>query len=219
MSEPSSTMDKDMQTIQPTANALDPTAPEFFATMSAYDSGSEGGVPLSPPSRTHSAPADLRGPAPCFVVPSPPVPALPRTIDNQGEPDENLGAPDDDIKNPLAFRTLEEIVQKLLNPPARSWQPTDNTGMVLQDRVCLRLDWVKSIVSEKHFIFDPARSRSVLRNDSKIRTHGLAYGLPRRYWEWLCGREVSNSPYKVSKDTLWISRVEFHRVTLASSSS
>ncbi|CAO2648766.1 Nn.00g097150.m01.CDS01 [Neocucurbitaria sp. VM-36] len=179
-------------------------------------SGSDDGFPPSPPLRTQSAPATLYGPAATSPPPSPPPP-LPRTINNQGEPDVNLSAPDDDIKDPLAFRSMEEIAQKLMSPPARSWAPTDHTGRVLHDRVCIRLDWVKSAVSEKHFIFDPAKRRSVLRNDSKIRTHGLAYGLPRRYWEWLCGRDVSNVPYKVTKEMLWISRVDFRRVAFPSS--
>lgn len=39
----------------------------------------------------------------------------------------------------------------------------------------------------------------------------LAYGLPRRYHEWLCGGEVSNTPFMVSRDALFISKEEFVR--------
>lgn len=61
-------------------------------------------------------------------------------------------------------------------------------------------------MSEKHFIFDPARGRSVLRADSKkIRTHGKLYGLPKHYYDWLCGNEIDTSVFKGNgRDLVWI---------------
>lgn len=94
--------------------------------------------------------------------------------------------PIDDIKDPLAYRTVNSLVIIIMYPGKGMLHPEDKHGNTMHDRVLIRLDWVKRVVSEKHFVFDPAKCRSVLRDDSKIRTHGRLAGLPMRYYDWLC---------------------------------
>jgi hypothetical protein len=139
-----------------------------------------------------------------------------RTIDNQGEPNDDLGVPDDDIKDPDAFRSLEDLVNALMFPPKNHVNPKDAQGNVMHDRVQVRLNWVKQTVSEKHFIFDPVKGRSVLRNDSKIRTHGRLYGLPKRYFDFLCANELEPSSFKSSRDLVWMTKEEFVKVCVLS---
>jgi hypothetical protein len=76
--------------------------------------------------------------------------------------------------------------------------------------IMIKMEWVKRVISEKHFIFDPSKHRSVLRNDSKIRTHGLQYGLPQRYYEWLCGNQVSKTFGGVDTDFVYIKGPDWH---------
>jgi hypothetical protein len=97
-------------------------------------------------------------------------------------------------------------------PPKNQHKSKDAKGKVMQDRVQVRLDWVKKTVSEKHFIFDENKGRSVLRNDSKIRTHGKLYGLPKRYYDFLCGNDLDPSVLKETRDSVWMTRHEFVKV-------
>ncbi|EAT88582.1 hypothetical protein HBI56_042980 [Parastagonospora nodorum] len=137
--------------------------------------------------------------------------SAPRTIENQGEPDDDLGMPNDDIKDPLAYRTVDNLVALLMYPGKGMLYPEDKHGNTMHDRVLIRLDWVKRTVSEKHFIFDSAKGRSVLRGDSKIRTHGRLAGLPMRYYNWLCGNDIDESFFRGYKEQLWLWRVGFVR--------
>jgi hypothetical protein len=142
-----------------------------------------------------------------------------RSIDNQLEPNDDLGVPGDDIKDPDAYRSLADLIDALMVLPKSHNKPKDAKGNVMQDRVQVRLDWVKKTVSEKHFIFDENKHRSVLRNDSKIRTHGKLYGLPKRYYDFLCGNELDASEFKESKDLVWMTREEFVQVYLLANKS
>jgi hypothetical protein len=148
-----------------------------------------------------------------------PVPTLPaagpvRTIDNQPQPHDDLGVPGDDIKDPEAYRELTDLVDALMALPKNHNKPKDAKGKVMRDRVQVRLDWVKKTVSEKHFIFDENKGRSVLRNDSKIRTHGKLYGLPKRYYDFLCGNDLDPSVLKDTRDSVWMTNQEFVKVCL-----
>jgi hypothetical protein len=118
----------------------------------------------------------------------------------------------DNITDPDAYRSLAELVNLLMDPPKNQIKPKNGQGNVMHDRVQVRLDWVKRAVSEKHFIFDPAKGRSVLRNDSKIKTHGKLYGLPKRYYDFLCGNELDSSSFMGSRDFVWMTREEFVKV-------
>jgi hypothetical protein len=53
--------------------------------------------------------------------------------------------------------------------------------------------------------------RSVLRDDSKVRVFGLLEGLPKRNWNCLCGRWVSNAPGHFNEWTLEITIENFVR--------
>jgi hypothetical protein len=150
-----------------------------------------------------------------------PVPTFPtagpvRTIDHQLEPNDDLGVPGDDIKDPEAYRELTDLVDALMALPKNHNKPKDAKGKVMQDRVQVRLDWVKKTVSEKHFIFDESKGRSVLRDDSKIRTHGKLYGLPKRYYDFLCGNDLDPSVFKDTRDPVWMTKQEFIKVCLLS---
>jgi hypothetical protein len=141
------------------------------------------------------------------------MPAVPtaRTFDNQGEPDDNLGALGDNIKDPDEWKSCNYLVGQLMSLPNAMKFPKGPGGEVMQDRVMIKLEWVKKTVTEKHFIFNPAMSRSVLRNDSKLRTHGRMYGLPKQYYDWLCGNAVYGAIF-TTKDALWMARSDFKRV-------
>jgi len=119
--------------------------------------------------------------------------------------------PNDDIKDPLAYRTLDSLVSLLMYPGKGMLHPEDKNGNTMHDRVMIRLDWVKKVVSEKHFVFDPVKGRSVLRDDSKVRTHGRLAGLPPRYYDWLCGNDIDESVFRNYREQLWLSRVDFVR--------
>ncbi|KAH8731540.1 hypothetical protein GQ44DRAFT_805479, partial [Phaeosphaeriaceae sp. PMI808] len=137
-------------------------------------------------------------------------------IHGQGEPNDDLGAPGDDIKNPGAWRTLDSLVAALMAPSKSAYNVKDSLGNVMHDRVLIRLEWVKKTVSEKHFVLDSVRGRSILRYDSKLRTHGKIYGLPPRYYDWLCGETVDTTYLGMNRDCLWISRHDFVRVRIPS---
>jgi hypothetical protein len=123
-----------------------------------------------------------------------------------------LGVPDDNIKDPLAYRTLNDLIITLVYPPAAHLYPKDKHGHMMHDRAQIRVDWVKKTVSEKHFIYDLAKSRCVLRADSKIRTHGMQYGLPKRYYDWLCSNELDTSVFKGNgRYMVWMERADFFR--------
>ncbi|KAF2831876.1 hypothetical protein CC86DRAFT_280253, partial [Ophiobolus disseminans] len=125
-----------------------------------------------------------------------------RTLTNQGDPDPNVGAFDDDIRNPLAHRTCAELVTLLMQFSHNSWRAKDKSDAVQHDHVLVRFYRVKQVISKKHFIMDQSKGRSVLRNDSNLRTHGLGYGLPRRYYDWLCGWAVDGREFGVGRDFL-----------------
>jgi hypothetical protein len=160
------------------------------------------------PYRSKSAPSTFEG-FDAAATPPLPSPGI-RTITNQGDPDPQLGAFDDDIRDPTAFRDISTLVAALLKLPNSSYRAKDGRGIVRPDRVIVRMAWVKQVVSEKHFIFDPAKGRSVLRGDSKIRTHGLEYGLPKRYYGWLCGEEVDGTEFYVGRDVMWLALSELY---------
>jgi hypothetical protein len=155
--------------------------------------------PTSSASDSASTPASNLNAAAAPFVPS--APSTVRTIDNQGTPDPALGAEDDDICDPDAHRTIQDLVKILMNPHKSAYKDAS---------VIIKMEWVKRVISEKHFIFDPSKHRSVLRNDSKIRTHGLQYGLPQRYYEWLCGNQVSKTFGGVGTDFVYIKGPDWH---------
>ncbi|KAH7073106.1 hypothetical protein BKA63DRAFT_492425 [Paraphoma chrysanthemicola] len=178
--------------------------PTDFEDAQAFDRRSKSAPGFLPSEQTPATP--------------PPVPALPhvpaqtlRTFDKQGEPDDDMGAPGDNIKDPDAWKTCEDLVNRLMNLPNAMKNPKGPGGENMQDRVMIKLDWVKKTVTEKHFIFNPALNRSVLRNDSKLRTHGKLYGLPNQYHEWLCGIEVTGAII-VTQNALWMARSDFKKV-------
>ncbi|KAI8936085.1 hypothetical protein NX059_007584 [Plenodomus lindquistii] len=167
--------------------------------------------PPTPPSRTASAPAILQfGPS----LSSPPVDVLPLAATaNQGSPNDSLGVPGDDISIPDAYRSIDSLVTALLQPPPKAWRPQDKDGKNYKNCVRIDMQWVKATVSEKHFFLDHTLGRSVLRQDSKVRTHGVQYGLPKAYHSWLCGDEVMTGRYKVTREQLWMGREDFRRET------
>jgi hypothetical protein len=114
----------------------------------------------------------------------------PRTVDYQHTPDRNLIIPGDDITEDQLHPTTAALVAKLmakLMKPVRA-VPEDTLRRVYKEgTVRISLARVKAQLTEAHFIYNPRIHRSVLRNDSKVRRYGLQAGLPRGYWEWLCG--------------------------------
>ncbi|KAF2876165.1 hypothetical protein BDV95DRAFT_614898 [Massariosphaeria phaeospora] len=132
------------------------------------------------------------------------------TFENQGPPKPLL--PDDNVTDPTAFRTVNVLVTKLLDPPYNCVDPIVG-GVKMAGRVKIELAWVKRTLTEAHFITNPTLGRSVLRNDSKVRTHGLAAGLPVGFYHWLCGNMEPNR-HSMELNTYWAMKSEFQRTAL-----
>ena len=73
-----------------------------------------------------------------------------------------------DITDPKMPPTIDELVDKLLDPPATSYP--GHHGHV--GSIYIHLGWVQKKIGEPHFVNDKELSRSVLKPNSKIRTHG-----------------------------------------------
>ncbi|KAF2003526.1 hypothetical protein P154DRAFT_405346, partial [Amniculicola lignicola CBS 123094] len=93
---------------------------------------------------------------------------------------------DEDIKDPNAWRTVDDLVTRLLDPPRESY-PGPHPGHNFEGMIRIRLQWVKGAVGEQHFRLDTTLGRSVLNDESKLRTYGVEAGLPPMYHKWLCG--------------------------------
>jgi hypothetical protein len=75
---------------------------------------------------------------------------------------------DVDITDPHVPPTVSTLVYKLLDPPKNSFVASkDGTQSVK-----IPLVWLKKTLSEAHFEPNKALGRSILRADSKVRTHG-----------------------------------------------
>ena len=83
---------------------------------------------------------------------------------------------DPSISGPLDWPSVTELVQKLLDPPhscfPKNYKSVNIGHEGKKDQIRLTLHWCKSKIGEQHFVNDPVLSRSVLRADSKVRTHG-----------------------------------------------
>ncbi|KAH7077400.1 hypothetical protein FB567DRAFT_596568 [Paraphoma chrysanthemicola] len=180
---------------------IDPT--DFEDVQDPFDRRSKSALSFLPSEQTSTTPPTRPGATKCIRSDSP-------HLRQSGEPDDDMGAPGDNIKDPDAWKTCEDLVNRLMNLPNAMKNPKGTGGEIMQDRVMIKLDWVKK-VTEKHFIFNPAMSRSVLHNDSKLRTHGKLYRLPNQYHEWLCGSEVTGD-ITVTQNALWMARRDFKKV-------
>jgi hypothetical protein len=74
-----------------------------------------------------------------------------------------------DVSDPNAYPTVDDLIVKLLDPPNSSYFTSDNTGMQM---VRVKMTWIKGKIGEAHFEYSKEQGRSVLRQTSKIRTHG-----------------------------------------------
>jgi len=99
-----------------------------------------------------------------------------------------------------AWRSCAQLVQELLSPPQSAYTASDRYDKVILDCLAIQFRRVQGVLSEKHFVNDPAHGMSVLRKDSKLRTHGKLYGPPKRYYDWLCEMDADNREYMVTRD-------------------
>jgi hypothetical protein len=75
-----------------------------------------------------------------------------------------------EISDPAAYPTIHDLVARLLTPDFRASAFEEHHGQ--PGRVIISLRWVQSRVGERHFVNNRALGRSVLTQESKIRTHG-----------------------------------------------
>ncbi|KAF2280786.1 uncharacterized protein EI97DRAFT_454031 [Westerdykella ornata] len=181
------------QTFEPTT----PTTPTILGGTGAAPVPHEGqaasrlpqGLAEPGPPQGLAAPVPPRGPAPAAAP--------------QGEGFGQL--PDGgDISDPYAWPSARELARKLLDPPRQSY-PVHHKR---QGFVVIQLRWVLRVVGEPHFRNDSNLSRSVLKENSKLRTHGLAAGIPEGYWRWLCGNREGR-PTGPDRSEYWIPENEF----------
>ncbi|KAI8936086.1 hypothetical protein NX059_007585 [Plenodomus lindquistii] len=79
--------------------------------------------------------------------------------------------------------TAAQLVCHLLNPPPHAFL-----------HGVLSLQWAIGAGNRlRHFRFRNSDERYILKEDSDIRIHGAALGLPTLYLEWLCGNDESVS--------------------------
>lgn len=74
----------------------------------------------------------------------------------------------DNITDPNAWRSVNELVRLLLHPPYNV--ATNHEWSDKAVRVNLR--WVMRVIHEGHFRYNADAGRPVLRDDSKLKTHG-----------------------------------------------
>ena len=74
----------------------------------------------------------------------------------------------DNIVDPHAWRSIDDLVSKILDPPADA-RPSRH-GM--QGVVNLNLGWAVQRIGENHFEMNHPSGRPVLKQNSKVRMHG-----------------------------------------------
>jgi hypothetical protein len=79
--------------------------------------------------------------------------------------------------------TTEDLVRVLLRPPPHAFP-----------HGVLSFQWVMGAIGQSHFDFRASDERYVLRPESELRLQGQRLGLPKVYFEWLCGDEEGASP-------------------------
>jgi hypothetical protein len=73
-----------------------------------------------------------------------------------------------DVTDPNAWPTVDELVDKLLDPPRQSHEIHHGR----KGTIIIRMTWVVKTIGEPHFENNRFISRSVLKQNSKVRTHG-----------------------------------------------
>jgi hypothetical protein len=73
-----------------------------------------------------------------------------------------------DITDPNVWPTIDELVYKLLDPPRQAYDRYHGRHGIM----IIRLSWVIKTLGEPHFENNRFISRSVLKQTSKVRTHG-----------------------------------------------
>ncbi|KAF2242645.1 hypothetical protein BU26DRAFT_438139 [Trematosphaeria pertusa] len=78
--------------------------------------------------------------------------------------------------------STEELVQRLLNPPAHAFV-----------HGVLSIQWVITVAGTENFCFRASDERFVLSQTSALRREGHALGMRTAYLEWLCGDDLGSS--------------------------
>ncbi|KAF2793097.1 hypothetical protein K505DRAFT_245166 [Melanomma pulvis-pyrius CBS 109.77] len=114
----------------------------------------------------------------------------------------------DDITDPAAWRSINSITTKLLDPPADAWYPRHD----MKDLVKIKLSWAVKTIGEAHFHMSHPTGRPVLREESKLKIYGCHAGLPRGFHRWLCGGEEQRKNVAWASEAYWITEEQFRQV-------
>ncbi|KAF2463516.1 uncharacterized protein BDR25DRAFT_383571 [Lindgomyces ingoldianus] len=113
--------------------------------------------PGSAPQLTHTASQDHSVSHYGFAVPP----------GSSAEPSQSQ-VEEPDVTDPYSEPTVKELVKTLLDPPHHAYSKPG----VVPNTVKIDMHWVMGRVTEKHFVRNKELGRSVLKDNSKIRTHG-----------------------------------------------
>lgn len=81
------------------------------------------------------------------------------------------GIPNDNVTDPNQYRTVDELVSLLLDPPRRCKNPIFR-GQRQVGKVRIDMQFVQHILTEAHLRQNVGLGRMVLKDESKVRTHG-----------------------------------------------
>lgn len=141
---------------------FDPRAATFEPTTTTAATA-PGGTTATTVSQGQAAPQPHPGLA-ATAPPQAPAPVLATAGEGFGQlPDGG------DISDPYAWPSARELARKLLDPPRQAYSVHHKRTGFIQ----IQLRWVLRTVGEPHFRNDKTLSRSVLKENSKLRTHGL----------------------------------------------
>ncbi|KAH7391697.1 hypothetical protein BKA66DRAFT_607264 [Pyrenochaeta sp. MPI-SDFR-AT-0127] len=92
-----------------------------------------------------------------------------------------------DVVDPNSEPTLNSIVGKLLNPRSSGFYMGPRSYKPGNGIVCFTSEWVVRIIGLQHFKLELKNSRFIVKDNSKLKIHGLQAGLPKGLHSWLVG--------------------------------
>ncbi|KAF2793098.1 hypothetical protein K505DRAFT_338105 [Melanomma pulvis-pyrius CBS 109.77] len=84
------------------------------------------------------------------------------------------GIPNDNVTDPDQYRTVDELVRLLLDPPRRCKNPIFRSQRQV-GKVRIDMQFVQSTLTEAHMRQNVELGRMILKDESKVKTHGQVY--------------------------------------------
>ncbi|KAF2266263.1 hypothetical protein CC78DRAFT_615077 [Lojkania enalia] len=108
---------------------------------------------------------------------------------------------DINISDPAAYRSVDDLVKQLRAPKESFRGPAGFR---------IPMIWVVKVVGEQHFDKDYATKWRSLKENSKLRTHGIRAGLPPTLYNWLCGHHIPDL-YNASYEAVFVPDCELKK--------